>query len=129
MELLQYAGYGNIYYVDCFEKEFQNVTSENFTDTEPHPRYQKWLIGKLAVLNAHGKGVLQLRDFEQLNTPGSAPNLYSIRYPRSKLNPRVIYIYYDDSAVILLGAFLERSKGDYKRNMNKALQRYNILNQ
>lgn len=129
MELLQSTDYSNIFYVDCFEKEFQKITREDFTDKEPYPRYQKWLIGKLAVLNTFGTDALKLRDFEPLNTPNGAPKLYSIRYPKSKLNPRVIYVYYDRSTAILLGAFLEKNSSDYSRNITKALGRLKILNQ
>lgn len=55
------------------------------------------------------------------------PNLYSIRYPKSKLNPRVLYIYLDEGEVLLLAAFKEKSKSDYARNIKLALNRLKIL--
>ena len=36
--------------VDCFQKEFKEMSDEKFVFEPPYPRYQKWLIGKLRVL-------------------------------------------------------------------------------
>lgn len=68
----------------------------------------KWLIVKLSILEKYGMKALQLEGFESLS--GTDPKLYSIRYPHSKLNPRVIYVYANGTDIILLSAFKEGSK-------------------
>lgn len=126
MEINKLAKFDHIYEVDCFQKEFVKMTREKLTNTPPYPRYQKWLIGKLSLLDKHGKQAFKLRDFEKLDSEN--PELFSIRYPHSKLNPRVIYACFQDRDIILLTAFKEENAGaDYSKAMKKARRRYQEL--
>ncbi len=55
-------------------------------------------------------------------------NLYSIRYPHSKKNPRVIYfVFGEDEAIILVTAFKEKSSKDYQKGIERAAGRYKAL--
>lgn len=125
MEILKNGMFSKVYEVDCFQKEFKDMTKEKISLASPFPRYQKWLIASLTVLEEMGIDALKLENCELLKN--IKPNLYSIRYPKSKLNPRVLYIYLDEGEVLLLAVFKEKSKGDYARNIKLALNRLKIL--
>ncbi|MDD6570839.1 MAG: type II toxin-antitoxin system RelE/ParE family toxin [Thermoflexaceae bacterium] len=101
------------------------MTKEKFSVTPPFPRYQKWLIVSLEKLEEYGEEAIKLNNFEQLTNIN--PKLYSIRYPKSKLNPRVLYIYLDEGGILLLAAFKEKSKKDYTRNIELAQKRLKML--
>ncbi|MBQ7809698.1 MAG: type II toxin-antitoxin system RelE/ParE family toxin [Clostridia bacterium] len=121
MNIERVDGYEKICQVECFEKEFKKTTSEKNNNC----RYHKWLRTQLYVLEAQGKEALKLEGFEHLNNTN--PNLYSIRYPRSKKNPRVIYIYVDDNMVYLLHAFRETKKSDYDMAIKTAQKRAKLF--
>ena len=104
MELEKTAGLQRTYQVDCFEKEFEKVTAEK----NPNGRYHKWLRKELIKLEEFGVAALKFENFEPL--PGTDPKLFSIRYPHSKINPRVIYVYINGGEIYLLTAFKEGSK-------------------
>ena len=101
MELLKTEDFENIYEVESFQKEFKKITNND-------RRYVKWLISKLSILDNYGMRALQQPEFESLS--GTDPKLYSMRYPHSKVNPRVIYVYVNGKDIILLTAFKEGSK-------------------
>lgn len=117
--------FSKVYEVDCFQKEFKNVTKEKIVESPPYPRYQKWLIGALAILEESGRKALVLEKFEQLENV--TPDLFSIRYPKSKLNIRVIYVYLEDDDILLLDVFRETSKSDYARHIKLAKNRLKAL--
>ena len=126
MNVYKLDKFEHIYTVDCFEKEFSKMTSERLVDEPPYPRFQKWLISKLNVLDKMGKNAIALEGFEDLGSYD--PKLFSIRFPHSKLNPRVIYACFMDTEIILLTAFKEENaKGDYLKAMRKASKRYKTL--
>ena len=126
MNVYKLDKFEHIYAVDCFEKEFSKMTSERLVDEPPYPRFQKWLISKLNVLDKMGKNAIALEGFEVLGSYD--PKLFSIRFPHSKLNPRVIYACFMDTEIILLTAFKEENaKGDYLKAMRKASKRYKTL--
>ena len=126
MNVYKLDKFEHIYAVDCFEKEFSKMTSERLVDEPPYPRFQKWLISKLNVLDKMGKNAIALEGFEDLGLYD--PKLFSIRFPHSKLNPRVIYACFMDTEIILLTAFKEENaKGDYLKAMRKASKRYKTL--
>lgn len=125
MDIVQNDMFSNVYEVDCFRKEFLSMTKEKFSVTPPFPRYQKWLIVSLEKLEEYGEEAIKLNNFEQLTNIN--PKLYSIRYPKSKLNPRVLYIYLDEGGILLLAAFKEKSKKDYTRNIELAQKRLKML--
>lgn len=120
MRLVKIESYNRIYAVGMFEQEFDNIVNEKNNNS----RYHKWLRRKLDVLDIAGYKALSDRDFEPLKDTN--PKLYSIRYPKSKKNPRVIYAYVDEEAVYLLHTFKEtskKSKSDYQNAIRIALNR------
>lgn len=125
MKIVKNTMFSHIYEVDCFQKEFVEMFHEKFVLKPPYPRYQKWLIRKLNVLEELQEGALKLRDFECLE--GTTPKLYSMRYPKSKLNSRVIYTYLDEGEILLLTAFKEKSSRDYNRHIKLAQRRISAL--
>ena len=118
MEVFQMPGFKRIFYLDVFKKEFLEATDHE-------DRYRYWLLQKLTILEEYGKKALLLGQFEKLNH--EEVDLYSIRYPHSKLNPRVIYFYVDGDDIVLSTAFKEKSSNDYKRGIRKAKERYKLL--
>lgn len=124
MQIFKLADYRKIYVVEGFEEEFDSVVKE----TNINGRYHKWLRRKLNVLDARGYGVLQDRDFEPLT--GCNPKLYALRYPKSPVNPRVVYVYVGDGAVYLLHTFKESSKNsssDYRSGIKVATNRLKLI--
>ena len=124
MALIKFDDYRNIYQVEGFQKEFEEVLDE----TDTNGRYHKWLRRKLSVLEANGYGGLIDRDFEKIEDTN--PKLYAIRYPKSKKNPRIVYAYVDNGEVILLHTFLEKSKktsSDYRAAIKIATNRLKSL--
>lgn len=126
MEIRKIKSFSKIYEVDVFQKEFLQAVGEHPANREPFPRYQKWLIAKLRVLEERGASAISLRDFECV-TKGKEPKIYSIRYPRSQKNPRVLYVFIEGDLILLLGAFLEKDRSDYSKNIEKAEKRLKIL--
>ena len=114
-------GYRNIYAVDCFQEEFEDVLDE----TDTNGRYHQWLRRKLSVLDDNRHGLLMDRDFEKLES--TDPKLFAIRYPKSKKNSRVIYVYVDSGGVVLLHTFKEKSKNDYRSAIKTATNRLKSL--
>jgi phage-related protein len=125
MKLVKNSLFDHVYEVDCFEKEFRKTTNEKLRSTEPYERYQKWLIRSLARLEEMGREALNLQEFECLSV--TSPKIYSIRYPNSKKNPRILYVYYEKNTIILLGAFQENNASDYERNIKIAQKRWKQL--
>ena len=126
MDILKLDHFENIYAVKNFQKEFVNITKEKMADSPPYPQFQRWLIRSLTKLDQMGRLAVTLDGFEKLDSKN--PELFSIRYPHSKLNPRVIYACFEGSKIILLTAFKEENaKSDYKTAMNRAKKRYKAL--
>ena len=131
MNLVRTGDFQNIFEVDSFKKEFLDVIDEPEAKDPPFPRYQKWLIQRLEVLEEYGQKVVQLEQFEDLKqsqiVKGIEYKIFSIRYPKSKLNPRVLFTFADGRVVILLCAFKEKSKSDYSRHISLAKNRIRQL--
>ncbi len=125
MELIKIDGFNNIYAVECFFEEFNDATGERFGDdiTEKNGRYRRLLIGKLEVLDDPNITEWKLKSFEKL----SDTDICAIRFPKTELNPRTLYIRIEGGSVILLGYFKEKSASDYKRNIKKAEERLGQL--
>lgn len=119
MEKIRVDGLDNIYLVEGFEEEFDKITNNE-------ERYKIWLTKSLAQLDVLGKEALKLPGFEKLKK--ISPNIYSIRYPKSIINPRVLYIYFEGKKVILLKTFKEKKKSDYTKNIKIAKNIINKLN-
>ncbi len=110
--------FDNIYDSEQFEKDFEKIVKGN------RERYHNWLRSKLKMLDKMGMKVLELDAFEPLSN--TDPKLYSIRYNKSPVNPRVIYIYAKDNKIYLLTAFKEGSKknsSDYREAIKVAQDR------
>ena len=121
MDLIKTEGFDNVYEVKPFQKEFEKTVKKD-------KRYYKWLREKLAILEKLGMEALKLESFEPL--PFTDPRLYSIRYPKSPINPRVIYIYANGKEVYLLTAFKESSKNsnsDYEAAIKVAEERLKYI--
>lgn len=116
-------GLDNIFAVSNLKKEFQSAVNEQWKTKPPWKRYQKKLIADLVVLSQEKERAVDLANFEKLR---DTDRLYSIRHPKSKKNIRVIYTV-DEGAIILLVAFLEKNDGDYKRAINVAERRLELL--
>lgn len=121
LRLKKTSGYDNIYEVDCFQQEFEDVLKEK----NNNGRYHKWLRRELSILDELGRRSLQFRDFEYIENTN--PKLYAIRYPKSINNPRVIFIFKEGNMVILLNTFKESSKNKYESAITIAENRLNNL--
>ena len=99
MNIYKFENFEHIFGVDRFEKEFAKMANEKMKGSPPYSRFQKWLIGRLTILDRMGRDAIRLEGFEKLESEN--PALFSIRYPHSKLNPRVIYACVSDDDIIL----------------------------
>lgn len=126
LDRIKTEGFENVYEVDVFKKEFRKITGETKSDQ----RYHKWLKRQLTRLEDLGMKALMLDGFEPLSN--TDPRLYSIRYNKSPLNPRVIYIYANGEEIYLLAAFKESSKksnSDYNNAIKIAHERLKYLSE
>ena len=115
MDIKKLGAFDHVYAVEGFADEFKHLF-----DPREYKRYSDWLNRSLTMVEEGHP--LRMPLFEKL---GGCEGLYSIRNPNSKKNPRVLFMYYlghtsDGKArIILLTAFMEKSKSDY----NKAIER------
>lgn len=117
-------GLNDIYAVDVFEKEFKKAVDESWKSDPPWKRYQTKLIKNLVVLDTEKEQAVRLKQFEKLS---GTEELYSIRYPETNKNFRVIYTVYEENFIILLAAFQEKNDGDYRRAVAVAGKRLRQL--
>lgn len=109
-----YENFNNIYYVSQMEKELSKLTKGK-------KDFAKWLRNQLAFLDAEGvETVLQRKPFEKLTNQ----ELYKIKHI-SPHNERILYFATVDENVILLTAFCEKNKSDYRLAIDLANQRKN----
>ena len=91
-------------------------------------RYYDWLDLKLKLLDVRNLQSLLVessRDFEKLSGQEKMP-VYSLRNIKISGNIRVIFSTYDldgEEIIILLTAFKEKNKGDYKESIDRAKNR------
>lgn len=109
-------GLNDIYAVSMLEKEFKNAVDEPWKTEPPWKRYRKKLLLNLAVLDEYKEQAIDFPQYEKLS---GEDKLYSIRYPNSKKNVRILYTIVE-GYVILLTAFLEKNDGDYQRAIHLA---------
>lgn len=121
MDILKVPGYKNIYEVERFEDEFSRLIK----DSGEKIRYHNWLDRSLMSLDEMGQKAITQMHFEFIC--GYGEDIYSIRYPNSKKNPRVIFFFFEDSSPILLTSFLEKSPSDYCRGCRRAVTRVKAL--
>jgi len=123
LEQICIKGINHTYAISNVKKEFRKAVDESWDGIPPWKRYQKKLIEDLAVLELEKEKAIDLPQFEKL---AGNDRLYCIRHPESKKNVRVIYVI-EEGAIILLTAFLEKNRGDYKRAVDTALERLKWL--
>lgn len=123
MRLEKLEGFERIYQAECFPSDVEAMFGKNKGEQK---RYLYWLRTWLKVLDTQGMNALYLQQFEHLQNTDN-PHLYAIRHPRSKINERYIYAYADGEAAILLTAFMEKSKDDYKPAILRATRIYSEL--
>lgn len=124
LEKIVIDGIENIYNLSVVRKELRKSVNEPWKATPPWKRYQKKLIEDLAVLSKYREQAIMFPQFEKLS---GVDNLYSIRHPETLKNVRVLYTITDDSYVILLLVFLEKSSSDYQVAIKKAKERIQWL--
>jgi hypothetical protein len=118
MEILKTSGFNNIYEFSCFQKEFESLFNKNIKN---YNRHIEWLFSKLKILDEEGIEAIQRRDFKFLRD-----NIYEIRKPRSKENPRILFTILEDKS-ILITAILEKSSSDFKLAIEKSIKRIELV--
>lgn len=123
MEILKLDGFNNIYYIEPFPKEWQELFKN---DKKSEERYSGWLDNKLRILDENPIFFTRChQSFEYVDN--SKPQICSI-HQRSKKNPRALYyLLIDKNKAVLLTPFLEKSKSDYKLAVSRAEQRVKKL--
>ena len=116
MKIQRIAGFNRIYQADCFLDEVKAMFGKN---TGEMRRYFKWLYAWLHILDTKGMDALNYEQFEHLKDT-EKPHLCAIRHPHSIINERYLYVYMDDEAAVLLTAFMEKDKRDYKTAIKRA---------
>ena len=109
-----------VFQVDSFEKEYRALFGKN---PFVFSRYQNKLLFNLQQLDAEGLKVLSFCErFEDLHQDVSGYTIYSIRHKSKTMNPRVLFFCHNkmQEAFILLNCFLEKSKSDYDRAIERA---------
>lgn len=71
-------------------------------------------------LDTYGERAVRLQAFEKIS---GSDTIYSIRYPHSGKNPRILYFFICDDTPVLLYAFLEKNSGDYAHGIKVAERR------
>jgi hypothetical protein len=123
LEKIEYAGVYDTYALSCVRKEFMKAVNEPWKDESPFERYQKKLIGDLAVLCEYKEQAIIFSQFEKLE---GEQEIFCIRHPKTPKNIRILYTIQENS-IILLGAFLEKNDSDYNNAIKKARKRLKIL--
>ena len=125
MELKHYNVTDKIFYIDVVARELKKLFSN---DKFNEKRYYDWLDLKLKLLDVRNLQSLLVessRDFEKLSGQEKMP-VYSLRNIKISGNIRVIFSTYDldgEEIIILLTAFKEKNKGDYKESIDRAKNR------
>ena len=100
-------GYDHIYAYKFFLDEFNRLFKN---DKASLKRYKKSLARRLAMLDTAGITCIDNERFEYIEQ-----DIYSIRFPKSKKNPRFMFTFcLGENNVILLTAFLEQNPSDYE---------------
>lgn len=123
MKIEKLEGFKRIYQAECFPGDVETLFGKNKGERK---RYLSWLYTWLTILDEQGMDALALLQFEHLQDTDN-PHLYAIRHPRSQINERYIYVYADGEAAILLTAFMEKSKEDYKPAIARATRIFSEL--
>lgn len=115
------SNYDNVYCLDRFEKEWKDLFKKDSAKTKR--KYDEWLDEKLNKLDvdASFNSKHMPKKFEIVQN--SNPVIHSI-HEKTKKNAKVLYyIITETNKVILLTAFVEKSKSDYNIAKNRAEER------
>lgn len=123
LEKITINGIDTVYAISNFRKDFYKAVNEIWKNNPPWERFQKKLIGDLAILSVEKERAIDLQQFEKLS---GEKNLYSIRHSETKKNVRVIYTIIENN-IFLITAFLEKNDGDYLRAIRLARKRMDWL--
>lgn len=124
MNIKCFDNYNNIFACDLFVEEKGKLYEKNKVD---QVNYGKWLDRQLRFLDTTGLRVLvdHKHAFEKLSEVKE--EIYSITYREFPGNPRILFFAKiedgEPDTFVLLVAFKERSKGDYKRYIPVAKER------
>ena len=123
MKIEKVLGFNRIYQTVKFPDDFEAMFGKNKGEQK---RYLSWLYTWLTILDEQGLNALTLQQFEHLENTKD-PHLYALRHPHSQINERYIYVYVDGEAAILLTAFKEKDKSDYRTAISRAERIYKEL--
>lgn len=110
--------YQHIYAYKSFLEEFNYLFKG---DKATLKRYKKALARRLKMLDNAGAECIDKIRFEYIEK-----DIYSIRYPESKKNPRILFTFcLGKNNVVLLNAFIEGNSSDYEHS--KRISRNRIV--
>ena len=98
MEILKTRGFENIYHVEPFFDEFNDL----FSKSGQLSRYRNTLFKRVQKLDVQGVLAIDGFNYEKIEGP-----VYAIR-DKSTLNPRTLFALIDGKRVYLLSVFLEK---------------------
>lgn len=105
-----------VFYVNTFEKDLKKQFAKSNAELT---EYYKYLLANLTVLDEAATPPTE-GNFEKLTLDNY--NIYRLKSPSKRKNVRVLYFYLENDNIILLSAFQEKNKSDYKNNINKAVE-------
>ena len=128
METVKYKEYDNIFICGPCENEIKNLYKK---DPQLTTQYDIWLHKRLLFLDS--RGLLDLLEsmpkiFEKVQ--GASEELYIIRHREFNGNPRILFLANLENGeytYVLLTAFHELNRGDYKRSIKCAEARIKSL--
>ena len=127
MEILDIGKYENVKILDVCDSEIIKVIKGFGYKND----FLKWFYHCVSLLNMKefDYNDYPLR-FEKLKgNKERENNLYSITYRKNQMNIRILYNHEkSEKPKLLLCTFYEKNKKDYKKSIDKAITRLNIVN-
>lgn len=117
MEILKYSEFRRVYRVDAFDKELKKLFNKS---SREYKDYLIYLVERLRFLEDSNCRLTE-GSFEKLTV--TEYELYRIKQKSKGKNVRVIYFYRENDDIVLLAAFEENNKSDYRNNIDKAISR------
>ena len=116
--------YKNLYILDTVFDELRREVFGRRGNADAK-RYAEWFARCAQMLDIELEKAVLFPQFEKIS---GSENLYSMRYPKSKKNPRVLYFFLCNGVPVLLYAFLEKNKSDYTHGIEVAEERAKFVN-
>lgn len=117
------TGCTNVYGCNQFIREFNDLYKK---DPETKKQYLKWIARQFTILENLGiRAILQQKAFEKLSGIDENFDLYSLRRPETKGNPRLLFSMIEDEdgeVYIFLLAFKELHD-NYNRHIPTTIER------